>query len=475
MHKSDSHTLLSYRASLSVIIGSIIGAGLFMKPAAMAAQLGSPVALTLVWVVAGLFTLCGALVFAELGAMMPKTGGLFVHFKTIFGEKIAFLYGWSAFSVINTAAVAAIAVVCASYLGKFIPLVDLPSSWIDNYSIHLPLLGTLFPLKDIGVKILSIGLVSVLTWLNTRSLQMGSRLQLMTSVLNMSILLLLIVGIFSSTNGSVKNFWAESAVVQPHSYLAGWAAAMTGAFFAYDGWINIISMAGEVKNPQQTIPRSLLTGVLLCVLLYVLVNQAYLFVLPVTEMAIAPLVAANAIENAWGHSASLIVAFMIVCCTFGALNGNIMATSRITYAMGKEGIFANSVGKLHPRNNTPHRSLWLHGGWTSFLILTGSFELLADMFVFVTWIAYALGAIGILIWRYRYPELNRPYRIWGHPFTTFAFIFFSLFYLGATIYKDIQLYQQGVQPIINSLFGLFITLLGLPLYYYYRYRSSNSN
>lgn len=468
MGKPANTFLFGFKASVSLIIGSIIGAGLFMKPASMAAQLGSPLALTAVWILAGIFTLCGALVYAELGAMFPKTGGLFVHFQTIFGEKTAFLYGWSSFSVINTAAVAAIAVVCASYLGQFIPLVTLPSDWINTYSIHLPYLGVLYPLNGFGVKMLAISLVLFLTWLNTRGLQWGGRVQMISSGLNLVILLFLVTAIFLSGNGSIQNLWEADLSLTPTSYLAAWTAAMTGAFFAYDGWINIISMAGEVKDAQRTIPRSLLIGVLCCITLYVLVNLAYLYILPVGKMATAPLVAVNAIEGAWNSSASMLVAFMIIGCTFGSINGNVMATSRITFAMGKEGVFPAWTGKTDAKWKTPRNTLWLHGVWTSVLIFTGSFELLADMFVFITWAAYALGAIGILKYRIKHPDLMRPYKIWGHPFTTLLFICFSLFYLGATIYKDIQQYNLGVQPVINSLVGVLISLLGLPLYYYFQ-------
>lgn len=468
MSQPTNSSLLSFRASLAVIIGSIIGAGLFMKPASMAAQLGSPLSLSLIWVVAGFFTLCGALVYAELGAMMPQTGGLFVHFRNIFGNKTAFLYGWSAFAVINTASVAAIAFVCASYMGKFIALPELSELLVAKYAVTIPWLGKLFPLRDIGVKTLAILLVCFLTWLNTRSLKAGSWFQLMTSSLNMGILLLLVVGIFISDKGSVRNFYQSTAAPVSGSLLTGWVAAMTGAFFAYDGWVNIVSMAGEVKDPQRNIPRSLWTGVLVCIVMYLLVNQAYLYVLPIEKMSGSVLVASDAIGQAWGYSASLLVALMIIAVTFGCVNGNIMATSRITYAMGKEGVFASWAGKTHPQFQTPGNALWLHGTWTSLLILTGSFDLLADMFVFVTWIAYAMGAIGIIYWRIKYPEKNRPYKIWGHPFTTIAFVSFSLFYLGATIYKDVQLYHQGLQPVINSLLGLCITLLGLPVYFYYR-------
>jgi APA family basic amino acid/polyamine antiporter len=227
-------------------------------------------------------------------------------------------------------------------------------------------------------------------------------------------------------------------------------------------------MAGEVKHPQKNIPKSLFVGVAACILIYILVNQAYLYVLPVEQVAASSLVAADAMTVAWGNTGGAIIAALIVICTLGAINGNTMATTRITYAMGKDKVFLPWAGKENKRFQTPGNALWLHGIWTSVFIITGSFDMLADIMVFITWVAYGLGAIGIFILRRKMADAERPYKIWQHPFVTFLFIAFSTFFLGATIYNDVTNYIAGTQPVINSLLGLLITALGIPLYFYYR-------
>lgn len=465
---------IGFWSATSLIIGSIIGSGVFMKPASMADQLGSPIWLTAVWIIAGLFTLFGALVYAELGAMMPETGGIYVYFKKMFGGFTAFLYGWAAFSVINTASVAAIAFVCAQYADFFLHLPRFDVATEQSVVWHLPFIGDLHPLENFGVKSLAMVLVMSLTVLNYVSTKGGNVFQVFSTFLKIAVIAFLIGGIFFSGNGSVENFTAAANPKQGASLLSGIIAAMTGAFFAYDGWINISAMAGEVKAPQRNIPKSLFVGVFVCIVVYVLVNQAYLYVLPVESIAGSSLVASDAIGIALGKTSEALVAAMIVICTLGAINGNVMSSARITYAMGKDRVFAPWTGKEQKRFGTPGNALLLHGAWSCVFIVTGSFDMLADMFVFVTWIAYGLGAVGIFMLRRKQPLTERPYKIWGHPFITILFIAFSAFYLVITVYNDITNYLAGRQPVINSLLGLAITAIGVPLYFYYKKKRSPS-
>lgn len=459
---------IGFWSATSIIVGSIIGSGVFMKPATMAAQLGSPVWLTLVWILAGVFSLFGALIFSELGAMMPVTGGIYAYFRVMFGDFIAFLYGWAAFSVINTAAVAAIAFVCAQYADFFLhlprlaPEVELQVVW------HIPFIGDLFPLQNIGVKLLAVFLVVLLTLLNYRSVKAGSAFQVLTTFLKIAVIGALILGIFISGKGDTGHFFQSEHSRSGMDLISSIIVAMTGAFVAYDGWINITFIAGEIRQPQKNIPRSLIIGVFCCIGIYVLVNQAYLYVLPVETMAKSSLVAADAIGVALGKTGSAIVAAMIVISTLGSVNGNVLANCRITYAMGRDRVFAPWVGKTHARYNTPGNALWLHAVWTTAFIITGSFDMLADMFVFITWIAYLFGAIGIFLMRKRMPDAERPYRVWGHPVVTWAFILFSSFYLIVTVWNDVTNYLNHRQPVINSLLGLIITFTGIPLYFYFR-------
>jgi basic amino acid/polyamine antiporter, APA family len=456
---------IGFWSATAIITGSIIGSAVFIKPAAMAAQLGSPVLLTIVWIIAGLLSLSGAMIYAELGAAMPETGGIYVFFRKIFGNFPAFLYGWSALAVINTAAVAAIAFVCARYADYFLHLPVFDDATVKSARLYIPFIGYLFPLQDIGIKAIAVTLVLLLTWLNYRSVQAGNRFQVMSTAVKLLVIAALIGGLLFSGEGDIANFFHRDTAL-PGNMISAIVVAMTGAFYAYDGWINITFVAGEIKQPQKNIPRSLIIGMLICMTVYVLINQAYLYVLPIEKMSQSSLVAADAIEVAWGHTGSTIIAVFIVICTIGAVNGNLMSTSRVTYAMGQDRNFFNWAGKTHPSYHTPGNALWLHAAWTCTFIITGSFDMLADMFVFVTWIAYALGAAGIFVLRRKMKNSGQPYKSWGYPVLPFLFILFSLFYLIITVWNDVSNYINHRQPIINSLLGLILTAAGIPLYFF---------
>ena len=457
-------------AATALVIGSIIGSGLFMKPASMAAELGSPVWLSLVWVMAGLFTLAGALIFAELGAMMPYTGGLFIYYKKIFGEFFAYLYGWSALAVINTAAIAAICFVCAEYADHFLRLPRWPPGVETSLAIRIPMIGNLYPLENFGVKALAIFILISLTWMNTRSTRAGSYFQVLSTVLKLLAIGGLVFGILFSGAGDTSNFVYAESPARGSELVSGVVIALTGAFFAFDGWTNLGYVAGELKEPQKNLARSLIAGVLVTLFVYLLVNQAYLYVLPVEQMATSDLVAADAIRVAWGNAGADLIAAMIVICTVGAANGSILATTRVSYAMSKEGLFPRWIGKESAQGKTPANALWLHAGWTTVLIFSGSFNMLADMFVFVSWIAYLFGALGMMLLRKRWRDADRPYRAPWYPVLPLLFILFSGFYLVITVISDVRNYINDVQPVINSLLGMGLVLTGVPLYVAFRRR-----
>ena len=462
---------IGFWSATAIAIGTMIGSGVFMKPASMAAQLGSPIWLTITWVIAGIFSLFGALIYAELGAMMPETGGIYVYYRRMFGDFTAYLYGWAAFSVINTAAIAAIAFVCAQYADYFLQLPQFSPEIVLSVRWRLPFIGDLYPLDNFGVKCLAAFIVMSLTFLNYLSVKAGSAFQVISTVIKIGLIALLVAGIFLSGNGSASHFFQAENPKTGGALLSGIVAALTGAFFAFDGWINVTYVAGEIRNPQRNIPRSLIVGVFVCITVYILVNQAYLYMLPVETIAGSKLVAADAIGVALGKTGSAIIAGMIVVCTLGAINGNVFSTARVTYAMGKDKLFLPWTGREHRSFQTPGNALWLHAAWVTVLIVSGSFDLLADMMVFISWLAYGLGAAGIFILRKRMPKAERPYRTWGHPLVTILFIAFSTFFLAFTVYNDITNYMHNRQPVVNSLLGVLITLVGVPLYFYYRKRN----
>jgi APA family basic amino acid/polyamine antiporter len=461
---------IGFKAATAILIGSVIGSGVFMKPSSMAAELGSPVWMSIAWIIAGLFSLAGALIFAELGALMPQTGGLYVYFRKIFGDFFAFLYGWSALAVMNTAAVAAITFVCAEYADHFLHLPRFDTVTEMSVALDLPFIGTLYPLENFGVKALAVAIILALTFMNTVSLKAGSAFQVVSTALKIGVIAALVFGIFFSGTGDTSNFIHAEEPATGFNLLTGMVIALTGAFFAYDGWVNVTYMAGEIKNPQRNIPRSLAIGVAATIVIYLLVNQAYLFVLPVEQVAASELVAADAIGRAWGSSGQNIIAAMIVICTLGAVNGNIFATPRVTYAMSRDGLFASGPGKEEKKHKTPANALWLHASWTIVLVISGSFNMLADMFVFVTWIAYMAGAIGMMKLRKTMGEVERPFKTPWYPVLPVVFILFTAAYLVITVISDVQNYMNGTQPVINSLLGLILTLAGIPFFYYYKRR-----
>ncbi|MEP7109104.1 MAG: amino acid permease [Ferruginibacter sp.] len=461
---------LNLWTTVSIVAGSIIGSSIFMKPAIMAGQLGSPLLLLFVWIFAGVISMMGAAINAEIGAMMPVTGGQYVFFQKMYGDFFAYIYGWACFSVINTAAVASIAFIFSQYAEYFFTLPRFSSAVELSWHITLPFIGLLYPLENFGVKVLTIFIVLALTWINSRSVKAGGAVQVFFSVIKVTALLLMIGLIFFSGKGSAHNFIQLSAQSELKGWglLAGIVAALSGAFAAYDGWNNIGFVAGEINNPKKNIPMGLFLGLGLCILLYVLTSQAYLYMMPVDTMAKSALVATDALQPILGNTVAGLIAVLVMISAFGATNGNILACARVTFAMARKGVFFKSIGNVHPKHETPANALWLHGAWTSLFVLTGSFDMLTDLFVFITWIFYGFAAAGIFILRRKMPNADRPYKAWGYPFAPAVFIIFSAFYFALTLYADINNYITGKTHFISSVFGLVLTAIGVPFYLYFK-------
>ncbi len=455
------------QSTISLVVGGIIGSAIFMKPALMASQLGSPWLLVAVWGLAGAITFLGALTNSEVAAMMPETGGQYIFFQRMFGDFTAFIYGWSAFAVFNTAGAASIAYVFSIYAEYFVHLPRLPKETEQVIHLYMPGIGRIFPFENIGVKSLTILLIWMLTLVNYRSTRSGDRLQVLFSFLKVAAIVFLVAGIFLFGKGSISHFSHPPSTVGWPLMLAI-VAATSGAFWGYDGWNNITFMAGEIKDPQRNVPLGLLIGLLLVILVYIIMNLAYVYALPIEAIAGSAFVGSDAASSAFGFGAGALIALMVMISTFGCTNGNILATARVTFAMAQEKKFFTSIGNVHPKFKTPGNALLLHGVWTSLLVLSGSFDMLTDMLVFVSWLFYALGAIGVMVLRKKMPDASRPYKTWGYPWVPLAFIFISILFLIITLYNDISNYLNGTSPLINSLFGLALSALGVPLYFYFK-------
>ncbi len=468
-NQNFKRTLGLYTA-ISLVIGSVIGSGIFMRPAEMALLLGSPSLILLVWIIGGVLSLFVAMVVAEVGAMMPETGGQYFFIRKMYGDFWAYLYGWANFSVINTAGTAGVAFICSQYVEYFFTLPKFSNVIEQSFKIHLPFIGTILPLENIGVKLLTILLLAVLTFISYRSTKTGGIIQVVFTAAKILAIVLLVGGLFFYEKGSVKNFTTTSATIKPIGFalIAAIIAACNGALQAYDGWGNMVNVAGEIKNPQKNIPKSLFIGLISCIGIYLLVTLAMLYVLPVNEMAKSSLVASVAAEKVFGTIGGGVIAFLICLSVLGVTNASILAPPRMTFAMAQEGKFFAFAGKIHPVFNTPGNAMLLHLGWMIVMVFSGSFYILADMYIFVTWLFNLMLVAGVFILRKKMPNAIRPYKVWGYPFVPIIALLCTSFYLIITLYNDITAYNSGKINLINSVFGIALTAIGIPFYFYFK-------
>ena len=454
---------LSLTAAIMIVAGSMIGSGIFRKPATMAGQLMSPELLLIIWLVAGLITFVGALCNAEVAGMIDATGGQYVYFQKMYGNFISFLYGWSVFSVIQTGSQAAIAYVFGEYLGYFIKFPDLPQS-LQQFSFYIPVIGNIFPFAEFTAKASAILCIIFLTGINYLGVIFGGAVQSFITFIKIATIIFLSIFLFTGATGSFDNITTGFTLPQATStnLISLIGLALAGAFWAYDGWNNLTFVAGEVKRPQRNVPLGLLLGTLIVIAVYMLINAAYLYVLPVEQMAKSPLVAASAAEIIFGHSGAAIISIAVIISTFGALNGSILSTARVCFAMSRNNMFFKKLGEIHPRFGTPHTSLIAQGIWSCLLVLSGTFDTITDYVIFAAWLFYMLGALGVIVLRKKMPDVPRPYKVWGYPYTPILFVIFSFLFLVNSIISDLS----------NAAMGALLILIGLPLYFW---RTSRNN
>ncbi|MBI3666561.1 MAG: amino acid permease [Acidobacteria bacterium] len=416
-----------------ISVGTIIGSGIFIVPASIALYLQFSSLALGVWVVGGLVTLLGALSIAELGAAMPAPGGQFVYLRKAYGPFWGFLYGWTTFTVINTASIATVAVAFATYVGYFVPL------------------------GVAGIRVVAIGSIAALTAINCLGVRHGATTQNLLTFLKIGSIFALIGASFLLRGGSFSNF-SPVLPTLPVTGLAGpLALAMVAALWAYDGWIEVTYVAGEVKEPQRNIPLSLLYSTVLAALRYLLINFSYIYVLSLGKMSRSELVASDTATVLLGRYGATLVSLAVLVSTLGANNGFILTGARIYYAMAREGLFFDWVSRVHPRFRTPVPSLVVQGVWSALLTLTGTFSQLFTYVIFAGWIFYAMSCGAVLILRRRAAEMPRPYHTWGYPAAPVVFILFAVWLVVSTVIHDPR--DAGI--------GAGIMLTGLPAYYYW--------
>jgi APA family basic amino acid/polyamine antiporter len=466
-------------STVMLVVGGVIGSGIFRKTGGMAAELGSPQLLLLVWVLAGVITLFGALTNAEIASLMPETGGQYVYFERMYGPFFAFLYGWAIFAIIQCGSIAAVAYLFAEYAGRLIHLPEFVPA-LATWSFHLPFIGDITPFAEIGTKGLAAALIILLTAVNYIGVRFGGLVQNIFTIAKLAAMGLLVLGAFlPASGGSTTNFSTPSATVHLSglALFAAIAAALQGAFWAYDGWNKLTYIAGEIKEPQRNIPRALLWGMLIVTGIYVLMNVAYLYVLPVDQLAQAKKFFAFEVAEKIFAGGGNWIAALVMLSTFGTTNAIIMATARVYFSMARMNVFPRFVGNVHPRYHTPAASLVVQGVWSVALLFSGTFDMLTDTLIFVTWIFYAAGAYGVFVMRRRLPDAPRAYKVPGYPIVPIIFILFALIFLGFTAYNDFITYREaiaaGKPALINSVFGVALVLIGTPIYFYYQRKCSS--
>lgn len=455
--------------TVAIVVGAVIGSGIFKKPTVMAQSLGSPELILLIWVIAGVITLFGALTNAEIASFISETGGQYKFFEAMYGQFFAWLYGWSMFIVVQCGSIASISYIFSDYFQFFVKLPHFSQEIEKSVRIALPFIGNIYPLEDFGTKSLTIFLIFLLTAINIRGVVLGGSVSAIFTFMKVAAILFLVLLAFGFSNGNIENFTKDSP-----EYLSGKINLFTGvmvslsaAFWAFDGWNNITYIAGEVKNPRKNIPIGLGIGTLIVIVIYLIINLAYIYVLPIEKIAESKLVAADTASQVLGVFGGSFVAFAVMVSTFGTSNGTIMVSARLYYSMAREKLFFEKIGEINKRFKTPANSLILQAIWTSILVISGTFDILTDMLIFVSWFFYAMGALGVFILRKKMPDAKRLYKVTGYPVVPAIFVIFAFCFVIFTVFSDIQMFMQGKTQIINSIFGSALVLIGIPFYFYF--------
>ncbi len=438
---------LGLPTAIAVVIGSVIGSGIFLVPQKIAFTLGDAGWILAVWIFGGLLSLAGALTNAEIAGMIPAAGGQYVYFREIYGDFPAFLYGWTTFSVYQTGSIAAIAVAFGKYLGFFFP-------GLERMELNLGL----FVLPEFGVKLAAISAILFVMTVNYFGVQFGGFVQRLFTALKVLAIAGIVFVCFAFGNRAGDLYTPFFGHFQGNSLLSAFGIALVSVLWAYDGWNSVTYLAGEVKDAQRNIPIALVAGTVSVIVIYVLANLAYMFVLPIASVAHSRLVAADAVSRIFGSNGAALIAIAVMISTFGTVNATSMTTARVYFAMAKDRLFFRGIARVHPKYNTPHISLVVQGIWASILTLTGTYDQLFTYVIFASWLFYALGTFGIFVLRKKRPDAPRPYRTVGYPLVPLAFVIVAVWFVCNTVITDPR----------DSLFGLGLVLLGVPAYVHWK-------
>jgi basic amino acid/polyamine antiporter, APA family len=451
-------------SAVMVVISAMIGSGIFKKIAPMSAELHSSGWVLAAWLAAGAITLMGALSNAEVAGVIAKPGGQYVYFREMYGELFAFLFGWASFSVIQTSTAAAVAYIFAESLNSIYPLPQL-SPELANFTLFSIGDFALQPFHNFGVKGCAILLVIILSIINYRGIDYGEKIgNILGSTVVVGIVFIIIMALTVGTDNGIRTQsvidFTLPANTGDKSFISAFFIAMMAAFWAFEGWNNVGFLAGEIKNPKYNVPRALVIGTLSVSVLYLLINLSFFNVADTyfyeQISSGTNKIAAVASMNLIWIFGGLFISILILVSTFNSTNNSLMSAPRVYYAMANDGLFLKSAAAIHQKFKTPHKAIVMQMFWCIALIISGSFDMLTEMLVFVAFIFYGCGAFGVIILRRKSKEPNPNFKVPFYPILPIAFSMFSL----------ILVVNSIIESPSKSAIGLGLVLLGLPIFYF---------
>ena len=435
-----------------VVLGLVLGGGIFLTPAAIAQALPARWAILTVWIVGGLLSVVGGLVYAEMGAMMPRAGGMYLYFREAFGELTAFLYVWLAYWVIQAGSNAAVAVGFATYFSVFFP--QLSTSRV---------VGGVGPFQVSAGQLVAVVLILVLSATHYIGIRRGVRIQgLFTLLIVLALVWLGVGGLVAGAPGGPPAPPASA----PHVPIsaAGFGVALIGVFWCFYGWSDIVAVAGEVQRPERNLPLSLIAGTGLILLMYGSVNFVFLKVISPGELSTVAQPAALAADRLFGAGSRVVISLAVTAAAAGCVSAGLLLGPRVVYALAQDGLFPRGFGRVHPRFRTPSFAIVIQAIWTSLLCFSGRYDQLYTYAIFAVILAYAGTGVALMIFRRRFPNLPRPYRCWGYPVIPLLLVVTSLALAANTIREQPR----------ETLTGIGILVLGLPVYAWMRRRARRS-
>ena len=446
---------LSLFDAAMILCGIVIGSGIFTSTGLMADYLPSPGWILLAWLVGGLLTRAGALTFADLGAALPRAGGHYVYITEAYGHLWGFLCGWILFLVYMSGGIAALAAAGAAYLGGFFPgLSDATVFWRLDFGI--------FVWEFTAARLVAVIMILALSWINWLGVREGKTVQNVLTVLKIAVLAVIVVlGLAVGHAGSIDLAWSAGGMDASGLVLA-FGVALVAVSWAFDGWNNVNFAAGEIRDPARNLPRALLLGTAGVTALYLLVNVVYFLALPLQNMAGEVAVAEKAGRVLFGDRAGAVIGAAVIVSILGSTNGSILTGPRIYYAMARDGLFFKAAANVHPKRGTPDRAIFLQAVWASILAATGTFAQLFTFVMIVSILFWIAAAGAVIVLRRKQPDLPRPYRVPGYPWVPVVFM----------VAAGGILVSSFVETPVESLAGMVLTALGIPVYRIWRSRVS---